>query len=233
MLDDGERAHDSAAQRSNPVKLAGVILAGGSSRRMGAPKAALLHHGQSFARRVLEALASAELEPIVIVAGEHREALTRALPPQARVEIVTNPQPERGQLSSLKIALEHLRAHAPGASGAVVGLIDHPAVAPRTVATLACAARAAVVKQSEGAASEPSILVPCNAGKRGHPVVFLRRVWDELLATPDEAGARQVVRRDPARVREVVVDDPGILLDVDTPQDLRALNEGDPPARAG
>ena len=58
----------------------------------------------------------------------------------------------------------------------------------------------------------------------------MRGVWDEVLTTPVEKSARDVVTRDPARVCEVAVADPGVLIDVDTPDDLAALRRSVPPA---
>lgn len=195
-------------QRSKP--LAGVILAAGASQRMGRPKAGLRFEGKTFFARVLEGLAAASLDPIVVVVGAHRTAVTRAV---GSASIIVNRDPSRGQLSSLKLALRHLVAPGGAATGVVVALVDHPLVASSTVSALV---------QAVQVADQP-ILVPSYRGRRGHPVVFMREVWEELLATPDRLGARAVVRRDPARVCDVPVDDPGILVDVDTPADLEAL----------
>jgi molybdenum cofactor cytidylyltransferase len=60
-------------------------------------------------------------------------------------------------------------------------------------------------------------------GRHGHPVIFRRPVFAELRAADLSVGAREVLRRDPARVCEVAVDDPGVLRDVDVPDDYRRL----------
>lgn len=177
---------------------------------MGRPKAGLRFEGKTFFARVLEGLTAASLDPIVVVVGAHRAAVTRVL---GSPSIIVNRDPSRGQLSSLTLALRHLSAPGGTATGAVVALVDHPLVAGSTIDALVQAAQAA----------DQPILVPSYRGRRGHPVVFMRAVWDELLATPDRLGARAVVRRDPSRVRDVPVDDPGVLVDVDTPADLEAL----------
>jgi CTP:molybdopterin cytidylyltransferase MocA len=193
--------------------LAGVVLAAGASRRMGAPKAALRLGDATLIGRVLDGLAGADVAPIVVVTGLHHDAVAAAMPVSVPVQVVINPTPERGQLSSLKVGLRALLAVAPAAAGAVVALVDHPMVARDTVGALARAAR-------EGG---HAVLVPTHGGQRGHPIVLMRALWGEVLATPDDASARVVVRRDPSRVREVPVDDPGILVDVDTAEDLAAL----------
>jgi molybdenum cofactor cytidylyltransferase len=199
----------------SPVPFAGVVLAGGDSRRMGRPKAALDYRGRTFLACAVEALAGGGAAPIVVVAGRAREAIAAALPPAVAVTLLENPDPDRGQLSSLKIALPHLASRATPPAGVVVALVDHPAVAPETVAALVAAIR-------QGAPAV-SIAVPSQAGRRGHPVAFAGCVLEELLATPDELGASAVVRRSPERVRTVEVADPGVLLDIDTPDDLARL----------
>ena len=194
----------------NHLPLAGLVLAAGASRRMGTAKAAMRIGGVTFLARVLDGLDAAELAPIVIVAGVHREAVSAALPVGSRARVVVNPEPDRGQLASLKVGLRELVTTAPEVAGVVVALVDHASVAGATVAALARAAR------TEG----PPIIVPVHAGRRGHPIVFMRPVWAELLDTPDSESARVVVRRDAAHVREEPVDDSGVLRDFDTPEEV-------------
>jgi molybdenum cofactor cytidylyltransferase len=210
------------ATRVPPVTLrsAGVVLAAGASRRMGTAKAALRFAGQTFLERVVHTLRTGGVDHVVVVAGAAADAVRGALPAGSDVPLLLNPAPERGQLSSLKIALGHL-ARGPGdVTAAVVALVDHPAVQPATVAALL-----------GRAAQDPpaTIVVPSYRGRRGHPVLFDRAVWQELLDTPDELGARAVVHADPARLALAAVDDPGILVDVDTPSDLARLLAGTPP----
>jgi len=203
----------SVAPRSS---LAAVVLAAGASRRMGAPKAALQLGDTTLLARVLDALEVASCAPIVVVAGAHEAAVRAAMPAHTAARIVVNDTPERGQLSSLQVGLRHLLATAPAVTGAVVALVDHPMVARETVALLIDAA-------GEG---RHSIVVPTYRERRGHPIVLMRAVWDEILATPDDASTRVVVRADPGRVREVAVADPGILIDIDTPEDMARLIGG-------
>lgn len=191
------------------MRVAGVLLAGGASERMGRPKATLRIGEETFAGRLLRGLREAGLEPIVVVAGLHAEETRAALP--ADVRLLVNPDPSRGQLSSLKIALRELASADPPVAAALVALVDHPAVRTDTLIRL------------RDASASHAIVVPRHAGRRGHPVVFAHALFDELREAPDALGARAVVRRDPARVRELEVDDPGVLVDVDTPADFERL----------
>ncbi len=204
----------------SPAALAAVVLAAGASRRMGAPKAAVRLGDETLLARVVDALVAAACAPILVVAGVHEAAVRAALPARSAALVVVNDEPERGQLSSLQTALRHVERIAPAAPGAVVALVDHPIVASRTVIQLMRAAEAG---------SRP-IVVPTHDGRRGHPIVLMRAVWDEVLATPAGESARAVVGRDRGRVREVAVADPGVLIDVDTPADLAALRRPAPPA---
>ena len=74
-----------------------------------------------------------------------------------------------------------------------------------------------------------AIVVGRHAGKRGHPVIFSRPLFAELLAAPEEQGAKVVVNRDPQRIVYVDVDDPGVTLDLDTPADLERVGLAGPP----
>ncbi len=198
------------------ARSAGIVLAGGASRRMGTAKAGLLLDGRTFLEHALAALADGGADALVVVTGATPASVVAALPAARDVAVVHNPAPERGQLSSLKVALEHVAATWPETTTAVVELVDHPTVQPATVRALL-----------DAAATSPAcpIVVPVYAGRRGHPVLFARAVWDELLATDDDLGARAVVRADPSRVLLLEVDDAGVLVDVDTPADLRRLRD--------
>ncbi len=213
-----EQARVSGVVREQ-ARVSGVVLAGGASRRMGTPKAGLLHDGRTFLACAIAALHDAGVVDVVVVAGHAPDAVRASLPRDRSATLLCNPAPHRGQLSSLKVALAAQLDALDPAAATVVALVDHPAVRPATVATLVAAWRAS---------PDAAIVVASHGGERGHPVLFARSVWRELLATPDELGARAVVRASSARVRVVEVDDPGILIDVDTPDDLRRLRATQP-----
>lgn len=186
--------------------ISGILLAAGESRRMGSPKALLRYQGQTFIERICEAFLTAGVDELIVVLGARAEELRRALPAHPALRVVVNPRYFQGQLSSLMTGIGALL---PESEAAVVTLVDHPLVTAETIKTLIASFRIA---------PQP-ILIASYQGRRGHPVLFSSQVYGEILAAPLDQGAKVVVRKDPARVREVRLDDPGILADIDTPED--------------
>jgi molybdenum cofactor cytidylyltransferase len=128
---------------------------------------------------------------------------------QAAAAFVENPAAASGQLSSLLTGLQH--ADARRADAVAVLPVDTPQVRPATVAALiaSTAARPIVRATFEG--------------RHGHPVLFRREVFDELRRADPARGARVVLHAEPARVLDLQVDDPGVIRDIDNPEDYAAL----------
>jgi molybdenum cofactor cytidylyltransferase len=188
--------------------VAGIILAAGRSRRMGYPKALLPVGQTTFVGRLVSVAREAGLAPVRIVVGDAATAVAVSYPLLAPL-LVRNDAPDLGQLHSLRLGL---RAVGPECRAAVVFPVDHPLVAVSTVAALVAAHRG----------GRGVIVLPVHSGRRGHPVLFGREVFGELGDGPLEGGARRIVRADPGRVVEIPVDDPGIITDIDTPEEYRA-----------
>ena len=128
------------------------------------------------------------------------------------VTIVPNPDYAAGMLSSVRCGLEAL----PDQCDAVmVALGDQPAITTEAVDALAGAFRAGTT----------GILVPVYGGKRGHPITFSRAYCDEVLTDHDAAGLRGLLHAHPEDVGEVTVQSPGVLTDIDSPEDYRRLME--------
>jgi CTP:molybdopterin cytidylyltransferase MocA len=189
------------------VKIAGIILAGGASRRMGSPKALLQLDGEAFVGRLIRVLAEA-CDPVIVVLGHDANRIQAVLSAQAITTV--NPAPERGQLSSLHCALRVV----PFEAGAVMFTpVDYPAVRPETVLRLAGAM----------ADKAPPVVVPRHDGRRGHPVCVRADVASELLALGPDERASDVIHRYRPQTLYVDVADPGILDDVDDPEAYRRL----------
>ena len=197
--------------------IAAIILAAGESRRMGYPKALLRYRGSPFLEGILEAASAAALEPRVVVLGPDASQVLESVDLRGAME-VRNLRPETGQLGSMKLGIQAIVNHPVNA--AVVWTVDQPHVAVRTVELLV----------EEFRAGGAPIIVPTHGGRRGHPVLFGREVFQELLAAPLDVGARAVVRSRPERVREVPVADQAVLEDIDTPEAYEELVRRSGPA---
>lgn len=198
---------ESAPPRWNSIMISAIVLAAGESSRMGTPKALLPLGRDTFLSAICGRLAGAGLGELVVVLGAHADAVRGAVA-SSPARIAVNEAYRDGQLSSLQCGL---RALPSGSAGALVTLVDHPLIEASTYAGMRAAAEKA----------PGLILIAEYRGRGGHPVVFPRTVFGELLSAPRDGGARVVVRKDPARVRRVAFDDPGIVADIDTPEEYK------------
>ena len=186
---------------------------------MGRPKALLPcgRNGASFLATVVGTLADGGVDDMVVVGrpGDERleaeVAAVRARRERIRLRFAANPHADAGQLSSVLTGLR--LADRPGVRGVLVIPVDLPLVSPDTVARLLQAFQA----------SGAPVVRPVHGGAHGHPVVFARAVFDDLRGADPSLGARAVVRAHAARIVEVEVPDPGVLSDIDTPEDYARL----------
>lgn len=197
---------------------AAVILAGGASSRMGAPKALLRYRGETFLDRLVR-LFGEHCAPVVAVVGHSADLVVRGLARPDAALLVVNPRPERGQFSSLQAGL---RGTGGAADAVFFHPVDTPAIEARTIGQL-CAAWA-------GAPAGTLVLKPRWHGRTGHPVLIAAALAREWLALPAESSAREVLRGHAAATLTVDVDDAGIVRDADTPEDYEQLIAGAPPA---
>ena len=175
---------------------------------MGSPKALLDYQGRTFIENICTAFLTAGVDELIVVLGahEHAESIRAVVPQHPALRTVLNPQYRLGQLSSLQVGIQAL---SPESQAAVVNLVDHPLIQPETIQAL----------MASFATAPLPIIVASYQGRRGHPVLFSRGVYGEILAAPLDSGAKVVVRKDPERVRELGLNDPGIRADIDTPQE--------------
>ena len=196
-------------------RVAGVILAAGESSRMGRDKALLPLGEHNFLAHIVEALRN-QVSPLLIVLGHHADEIEQRIrevidPASDAIIILRNPNFQFGQLSSFQVALRHLETCPVDA--ALLALVDHPAITPEVTRMLL----------DRFAETRAPIVIPTCNGRRGHPVLFARNLFGELLAAPLEEGAKSVVRKHTSEVEFVETNEEGILLDVDLPADYEAL----------
>lgn len=181
----------------------GLLLAAGSSRRMGRQNKLLIPVGGTPMVRCSALALRPALDTLAVVTGHQQERIRQALK-GLDVRFVDNPDYKTGLGSSLSAGVRALPATA---DGLVVGLADMPFLLTTTVSAL--------VEAFRGAPSH--VTVPVYDGARGHPVIWPQRCFAALRQATGDAGGRALLLRE--TVVEVPVDDPGILKDVDTSDD--------------
>jgi molybdenum cofactor cytidylyltransferase len=172
---------------------------------MGRPKALLPFRDRTFLENILDAISKTAIQGVCVVLGHHRKEIEERL---SLPFAVFNADYEKGMVTSLQAGIRALNKDV---SGAFLFLVDHPVVDPLTIE--------AMMQRL----SPDRIVVPVFEGRRGHPVLFGSGILQEILDLPSSQGANIVVRKDPGRIVEVAVNAPGILVDIDTPEDFEKL----------
>jgi molybdenum cofactor cytidylyltransferase len=191
------------------TNITAVILAAGDSRRMGYPKALLPLGDGTFLSHILAILRGVGLSDIRVTLGIH-EARIRSVLSREPVRAVINPSPERGQFSSMRLALEGLPQDC---RGCLIWPVDQPLIPPvliRDLLTLFLE-------------SEAELAMPCFEGNPGHPAIFGMELIQELRATTPELNPKPIVAKYKSRAAWLPTQDKWTLRDVDTPEDYFAL----------
>jgi len=195
--------------------IAAVVLSAGESSRMGRPKALLPIEGETFIGRIVASLKQTQVGKIIVVLGHNSDLLAAAIRPLA-VDILINTNYKLGQLSSLQVAVRKLLPDA-DCDGMLVHLVDHPYVDASLVDRM--------IQQFYE--SKKDIVVPRCRGKRGHPVLFSRALFGELLDAPMDQGAKAVVNAHRDDTLEIETDEAGVTVDIDTPELYRRHVKGE------
>ena len=194
--------------------LVAVILAAGDSTRMGRPKALLPDpDGRPFVVRLARTFSAAGVDRIVIVTGALHAEIASAIAADAQAvetRCIRNTDPARGQLSSLWVGLDAAGAEA---DGVLMIPVDIPLVRESTIRDVVDAWRR----------TRAPVVRPAVGEHHGHPVLFDRATFDALRRAPLNEGARVVVHSHADRVVNVLVNDEGCLMDVDTPAEYESM----------
>jgi molybdenum cofactor cytidylyltransferase len=188
--------------------LAAVVLAAGASTRMGRPKALLSWRGRPFVWHVVEQARVAGSSPVVVVEG----AVALSAEALGGAEVVRNEAWADGPLGSLQVGL---RALGDVGTPVLVLTVDRPHLAAETLRALARAV--------EG---DPSaVWQPRHGERRGHPIVYPVDLVSALIALQPPETPRTLLAQPEvaARRRQIEVEDPAVLDNLDTPQDLERL----------
>jgi molybdenum cofactor cytidylyltransferase len=155
-----------------------------------------------------------QVDIVLVVAGKNAPQLAPIVYANG-ASLVVNPDPDRGQFSSLQTGLHAVLDH--GRDAALVTLVDRPPVRPETVITLQEAFARAVLTYKWA-------VVPEYQGKHGHPMMAAREMIEAFLRAPDSSNARDIEHAHQAEIEYVPIEDPWIATNVDTPQQYEALS---------
>lgn len=201
-------ADPAAIEGGGAFRVAAVVLAAGTSRRMGGVNKLLAEvGGRPVLQRVLDAVAGCDVDPIVVVTGHDSERVEQLLA-RRDVVIAHNPHYAAGLSTSLRCGLATLP---PAVDGALICLGDMPRLEARHLRGLLGA-----FAPARGCA----VCVPVYAGRRGNPVLWARRFFDEMAAVEGDAGAGRLLAVHADVLCEVPMEDDAVLHDVDSPADL-------------
>lgn len=192
--------------------ISGIVLAGGTSSRLGQPKQLLDLGGRPLLQHAVDTAAAAGLDEVIIVLGHRAEDVAAAVTLPAGARSVVNPDYATGQASSMRTGLE---ATDPTSEAAVLLLGDQPAMRPADIVAVVNAYRTG---------SGP-IVQGSYRGTPGHPVLFARETWPELMAVEGDKGARDVLGAHPDWVVRVELD-AEVPEDLDTMEDYERLLRG-------
>jgi len=208
------------ASMGRALSLCGVILAAGDSTRMGRDKA-LLPWPPSDANLSKDTFLSAAIrlfsphvDLVLVVAGKNAQQLAPIVYANGAT-LVVNPDPERGQFSSLQTGLREVLGR--GRDAAMITLVDRPPVRPETVRALREAFDRAVLQYRWA-------VIPEYQGKHGHPILVAREMIEAFLRAPNSSNARDIEHTHQMQIEYLTVDDPGVAANVDTPEQYQALS---------
>jgi len=185
----------------------GILLAAGQARRFGGEKLlAKLPDGIPVVVSAACNLISG-LDRALAVVRPGNAVLNRLLAQQG-LEVAVYAEAQRGMGSSLAFGVSRVR----DADGWIVALADMPRIQPQTI-----------IKLAQTIAEGASLAAPYFAGRRGHPVAFGKKYLDDLLKLDGDQGARKLLVRDSHELVRITTRDPGILFDIDTPDQLAPI----------
>jgi molybdenum cofactor cytidylyltransferase len=194
-------------------RIAGIVLAAGSSVRMGRNKLLCDFAGAPLIAHVTDAALGAGLQPVCVVTGHEPERVRNALAARD-VSFAHNDEHAQGLAGSLRTGLDALTALGSRYHAVVVLLGDMPRVRAAHVQLLVAAFRDA---------GPHAICVPEHGGRRGNPVLWPACDWAALRAQSGDVGGRALLHAHADRVQRVAMPDDGVLIDVDSPAMLNAL----------
>jgi molybdenum cofactor cytidylyltransferase len=154
------------------------------------------------------------VDVVLVVAGKNEAALASVVYANG-ASLVVNPEPGRGQFSSLQVGLQEVLSR--GRDAAMITLVDRPPVRMETIETLELAFELAATHRKWA-------VIPEYQGKHGHPILAGRELMEAFLRAPETSNAREVEHAHQGEIQYVPIDDPLVAINVDTPEQYAALS---------
>jgi molybdenum cofactor cytidylyltransferase len=198
--------------RNPNAQVSAIVLAAGTSTRMGRAKQLLPLGGTTVLAQTLDKVRSARVAEIILVLGASAEAIRQQLPPSLLdgLKVVVNQAYVKGMASSLH---EGLAALDQRSDAALIILGDQPFIRPQTLGQIVDGYRR----------SRAKIVIPSYQGNRGNPVLLDRSVFSEVMALEGDVGCRAIFGNHLEAILKVEVEDKGVLLDIDDQDDYERL----------
>jgi len=192
-------------------KIMGLLLAAGSSKRMGKKNKLLTEiDGNKMIVHVAEQIKQSKVDEITVVTGHEADQIKLALN-HVITKFVYNPNFTKGLTTSLKTGLKHI---SDDIDGVIIFLGDMPLIKAHHINQIIEA-----FNPTEGR----SICVPIHGRKRGNPVLWGKQYLREILSIKGDIGARQLFEKYSDQISEIIIDTDVVLFDVDTPERLKEL----------
>ena len=184
-----------------------IVLAAGQSKRMGKLKPLLRFNDTTFLGQIISVLKLSDVDKITVVLGAEAETIRKSVD-LSGTNIVINKNYQKGQLSSLIAGIEQTPQET---EAILLCLVDNPFITKEVVNKI-------ISKFKE---TNNPIIVPVFNKNRGHPTLFARSLFNELLNAPEEKGARYVLYSNEGKILELEVSERGTLIGIDTPDDYK------------
>lgn len=220
------RTPKNPAFSASSGQVTGIILAAGQSTRMGKTKQVLPYKGRTILDQVINTALASDLDHVLLILGHEAAQIRAQIQHRDRLGIVINPEYDRGQNTSVQAGIRAMAKPSTDSrlsplpetgsppDGAMFILGDMPRVQVSTINTMIARFKEKV----------PGLLIPYYDQKRGNPVIIRKDLWPDLEHLPPDSGARAIFKRHEHQILRLDVPDPGILFDVDTPQNYLTLN---------
>jgi len=191
-----------------------IVLAAGSSRRMGKDNKLLLPmQNQTVIETVVDHLLELSDIEIIVVLGHEADRVQSVLGSR-KVKMVINQDHLKGMTTSIQCGI---RAAAPDSLGYLICLADLPLISSTTYQSIVQAFLKRLAKQTS------CILIPTYQSKKGHPIVFARHFKEAILNNTFMEGCKNIIQANPQDLYFLQSNDPSIILDMDTPSDYQKI----------